>query len=95
MPSTLTLGFAGLRNIGMNQRFTPGHAALKQMIQEGQLGQVYYAQTWWRRRRVRIGLWQRGDWFLSQGKSGGGPLIDNPALVGDPSTTPSIDTFAP
>jgi predicted dehydrogenase len=62
--------------VGMNQRFTPGHAALKQMIADRKLGEIYYAKTWWRRRRVGAGLWQRGDWFLTWEQSGGGPLID-------------------
>jgi predicted dehydrogenase len=62
--------------VGMNQRFTPGHAALKEMIKGGKLGDIYYGKTWWRRRRVGKGLWQRGEWFLTWEHSGGGPLID-------------------
>jgi predicted dehydrogenase len=62
--------------VGMNQRFSPKRAALKQLIEEGELGDVYYAKAWWRRRRVGAGLWQRGNWFLTPELSGGDPLID-------------------
>jgi hypothetical protein len=35
--------------------------------------------------RFGAGLWQRGDWFLSHERSGGGPLIDRALdLIGFP-----------
>lgn len=46
---------------------------LKQVIDEGTLGHVYYAKAYWMRRRGIPGL---GSWFVSKEGAGGGCLID-------------------
>lgn len=62
--------------VGMNQRFSPTQYALRELIRSGQLGEIYMAKSIWTRRTPNEGLWQRGNWFLSQQTSGGGPLLD-------------------
>lgn len=54
-------------------RFRADSIFLKQCIQDGQLGQVYYAHTGWLRKR---GIPGYGGWFTTKAQSGGGPLID-------------------
>lgn len=46
---------------------------LKQAIDEGRLGKIYYAKAYWMRRR---GIPGAGTWFVNKEKAGGGPLID-------------------
>ncbi len=46
---------------------------LKQEIQDGLLGDIYFARTQWMRRRGLPGF---GGWFGQKALSGGGPLID-------------------
>jgi predicted dehydrogenase len=46
---------------------------LKRYIDDGKLGNIYYAKASWMRRRGIPGV---GTWFVSKGKAGGGPLID-------------------
>jgi predicted dehydrogenase len=46
---------------------------LKQHIDEGGLGRIYYAKAYWVRRSGIPGL---GSWFTSKKMAGGGPLID-------------------
>jgi len=62
--------------VGMNQRFSPAVYAARAAILEGRIGEVQYTRAHWTRRRLSAGVWQRGDWFLSAEKSGGGPLLD-------------------
>lgn len=62
--------------VGMNQRFTPAHAAARRAVAAGMLGQVLHVQTGWVLDRPFDGLWARGDWFLTEARSGGGPLLD-------------------
>lgn len=59
--------------INFNQRFLPFLRALKEIIDEGKLGNIYFARTVWHRRRG-VPWW----YPLSRGKEmcGGGPLID-------------------
>jgi len=59
--------------VHFNQRFTPETQWLKRLVDEGRLGEVYYAKTGWVRRRGLPGL---GGWFTTMAKSGGGALID-------------------
>ena len=62
--------------VGMNQRFSPAMFEIRKRIRQGEIGDIYYAKAHWIRRNLAEGLWGRGDWFLSQELSGGGPLID-------------------
>jgi predicted dehydrogenase len=59
--------------IHFNYRFSPPSQFLKRYVDEGHLGQIYYARTRWLRARGIPGL---GGWFGVKAKSGGGPLID-------------------
>ena len=63
------------RTIGINLsfRFTPQSRALKDIVDSGRLGEVYYAHTRWLRQRGLPGL---GGWFTTKKLSGGGPVID-------------------
>lgn len=54
-------------------RFRGESQLLKQFIDAGELGQIYYAKCGWLRRRGIPGF---GGWFTTKTKSGGGPLID-------------------
>ncbi|MBV9848654.1 MAG: Gfo/Idh/MocA family oxidoreductase [Armatimonadetes bacterium] len=59
--------------MGMNNRFRGDTQVLKSFINEGQLGDIYYAKCGWTRRNGIPGL---GGWFTTRAMSGGGPLID-------------------
>jgi predicted dehydrogenase len=59
--------------INFSFRFSPQSMALRQQVDEGVLGQIYYARTLWLRRR---GMPLFGGWFGQKMLSGGGPLID-------------------
>lgn len=59
--------------MGMNNRFRGDTQVLKKMIDDGQLGDIYYAKCGWTRRNGIPGL---GGWFTTKALSGGGPLID-------------------
>jgi len=54
-------------------RFRADSIYLKELIQDGQLGDIYYAHTGWLRKR---GIPHYGGWFTQKDTSGGGPLID-------------------
>ena len=58
---------------GFNQRFDPWAQHVKKMIDAGELGDIYHAQTQWHRR-----FWTRtfDTWFTDKELSGGGPLLD-------------------
>lgn len=56
-----------------NHRERGDFVALKQLIDEGMLGRVYYAKAHWMRRNGIPGM---GGWFTTRELSGGGPLID-------------------
>ena len=59
--------------IHFNYRFSPPSRFLKRYVDEGNLGQIYYARTRWLRLR---GIPKLGGWFGIKKFSGGGPLID-------------------
>jgi len=59
--------------INFSYRFTAQSQALKDRVDAGILGDVYFARTVWHRRR---GLPRFGGWFGQKAISGGGPLID-------------------
>jgi predicted dehydrogenase len=59
--------------INFSYRFTEQSMALKQQVDAGVLGEVYFARTVWHRRRGLPGF---GGWFGQKTLSGGGPLID-------------------
>jgi predicted dehydrogenase len=56
-----------------NNRFRGDTQLLKKFIQDGELGDIYFAKTGWIRRKGIPGF---GSWFTTKSKSGGGPLID-------------------
>ncbi|WEG14686.1 Gfo/Idh/MocA family oxidoreductase [Pullulanibacillus sp. KACC 23026] len=58
--------------IGYNNRFRPDSLHLKQLCEQGDLGEVYYAKAHAIRRRA-VPTW---GVFLDEEKQGGGPLID-------------------
>ena len=59
--------------VHFNSRFHPTAQAVRRAIDEGRLGQVYYARSVWHRQRLIPGL---GGWFTRRELSGGGALID-------------------
>ncbi len=59
--------------INFSYRFSDASMALKRQVEEGAIGEVYFARTVWHRRRGLPGL---GGWFGQKALSGGGPLID-------------------
>jgi len=59
--------------VAFNYRARGDAAALKQHIDDGGLGRIYYAKASWMRRSGIPGM---GSWFTNKQMSGGGPLID-------------------
>lgn len=57
--------------IGFVRRFGTGCEILKDMIDKGKFGEIYYAKATFLRRNG-----SPGGWFGSKARSGGGPLID-------------------
>lgn len=58
---------------GLCYRQMDNGQVLKQCIDAGKLGEIYYAKAGWIRQR---GYPNKGSWFTQKSKSGGGPLID-------------------
>ena len=56
-----------------NHRLRGDVLVLKQLIDEGQLGHIYYARATWMRGHGIPGV---GTWFVNKDIAGGGPLID-------------------
>jgi predicted dehydrogenase len=86
--------------IGFNRRYRGDVQWLKQHIESGGLGEIYYAKAFWMR---RAGIPRLGSWFVSKEQSGGGPLIDLGVhvldmalyLMGEPTVrTVSASTYA-
>ena len=59
--------------INFSYRFSNASFALKQQVDAGVIGNIYFGRTVWHRRRGLPGL---GGWFGIKDLSGGGPLID-------------------
>lgn len=59
--------------INFSYRFGEQSQALKERVDAGELGEIYFGRTVWHRRR---GLPRFGGWFGQKAISGGGPLID-------------------
>lgn len=59
--------------INYSYRFTEQSMALKQQVEAGAIGEIYFGRTVWHRRRGLPGM---GGWFGQKALSGGGPLID-------------------
>lgn len=86
--------------VSFNHRERGDVAVLKQYVDAGHLGRVYYTKAHWLRRNGIPGM---GSWFTNQDMSGGGPLIDLGVhifdmalyLIGEPKVTAvSASTFA-
>lgn len=60
--------------LALNQRFQTNHQFLKKYIENGELGDIYFAKTGWVRRKSKTN--SPGKWFSNKSISGGGPLID-------------------
>jgi predicted dehydrogenase len=58
--------------IHFNQRYTPESKIVKQAVEQGNLGEIYYIKTGWLR---QMGAPERPS-FTDKSFSGGGPLID-------------------
>jgi predicted dehydrogenase len=59
--------------LGMNQRFDANVQRARALYADGQLGAVYHAKAFWRR---RSGIPRIGSWFTSRAEAGGGALLD-------------------
>jgi len=59
--------------LGMNQRFVPGAQAIKTLVSNGSLGELYHAKACWMR---RTGIPRMGTWFGNKALAGGGSLLD-------------------
>lgn len=86
--------------IVFNHRVRGDVQILKRYVDEGKLGNIYYAKAHWMRRR---GIPGAGTWFVNKEKAGGGPLIDLGVhaldmalyLLGEPEIlTVSASTYA-
>ncbi|MEI9999005.1 MAG: Gfo/Idh/MocA family oxidoreductase [Verrucomicrobiota bacterium] len=59
--------------VGMNQRFTADSQKIKQLVEQGVLGDIYHAKAYWMR---RTGIPKLGTWFGNREVAGGGCLYD-------------------
>lgn len=59
--------------VGMNQRFTREVQTARDIVARGDLGEVFHAKAFWRR---RSGIPRIGSWFTHKETSGGGGLLD-------------------
>ncbi|MEQ8487005.1 MAG: Gfo/Idh/MocA family oxidoreductase [Pseudomonadales bacterium] len=59
--------------LGMNQRFDANVQRARQLVRSGELGPVYFARGYWRR---RSGIPRIGSWFTRRADAGGGALLD-------------------
>ena len=59
--------------IAFNHRYRGDVQWVKQYVESGALGRIYYAKAHWMR---RAGIPRLGSWFVSKEQAGGGPLVD-------------------
>lgn len=87
-------------DVSFNHRRRGDVKALKQLVDDGLLGEIYYAKAGWLRRAGIPGL---GTWFTQRSLAGGGPLMDIGVhmldmalhLMGEPSAEAvSASTYA-
>jgi len=57
--------------VGFVRRYDENAQIMRQFIEKGELGEIYYAKASWLRR-----LGNPGGWFADVERAGGGPLID-------------------
>jgi predicted dehydrogenase len=78
-------------NVGMNQRFTADSQKIKQLVEDGVLGEIYHAKAYWLR---RSGIPKLGTWFGDKEIAGGGSLYDIGVHMLDLCLY-TIDNFSP
>lgn len=59
--------------VGMNQRFEHHAQLIKSLIERGDLGEIYHAKAYYRRRTVASKF---GTWFCRKDMAGGGTMLD-------------------
>lgn len=59
--------------VGQNYRYRPEVDKVRQLLEDGTLGRIYWVKVGWMRRK---GIPGWGSWFTQKDKSGGGCLID-------------------
>jgi len=59
--------------VSFDKRYRGDVQWIKEYIDSGALGKIYYAKAHWMR---RAGIPRLGSWFVSKEQAGGGPLID-------------------
>ena len=59
--------------VGMNQRYPANAQTIRQVVKRGDIGNVYHARAYWRR---RAGAPKFGTWFGDKRQAGGGCLLD-------------------
>jgi predicted dehydrogenase len=59
--------------VSFDKRYRGDVQWIKQYIDSGAIGRIYYAKAHWMR---RAGIPRIGSWFVSKEQAGGGPLID-------------------
>jgi predicted dehydrogenase len=59
--------------VHFNNRFNETSLLIKAAVEQGEMGEIYFAKTGWHRNRGVPGL---GGWFTQKPLSGGGALID-------------------
>jgi predicted dehydrogenase len=59
--------------VGMNNRYRDDSILLKRFIEEGSLGQIFFARATWLRRRERV---RPSEWQYQRAMSGGGVFMD-------------------
>ena len=62
-----------LLGIAFQRRWRHDVQIVKEQIESGAMGEIYYAKAYWMR---RAGIPGWGSWFTSKQAAGGGPLID-------------------